>query len=97
MGPPGGIASGKTAVARRLAEHGAVHIDADELAREVVAPGTPGLAAIAERFGQGGVRAAGPAPGRCTRPRGPRRDRLLGRAGPTGSELDHPSRRRAAR
>jgi dephospho-CoA kinase len=51
IGLTGGIASGKTAVARRLAEHGAVHIDADELAREVVAPGTQGLAAIAERFG----------------------------------------------
>ena len=38
-------------VARRLAEHGAIHVDADALAREVVEPGTPGLAAIAERFG----------------------------------------------
>ncbi|HEY8913016.1 dephospho-CoA kinase [Lacisediminihabitans sp.] len=51
IGLTGGIASGKTVVARRLAEHGAVHIDADVLARQVVEPGTPGLAAIAERFG----------------------------------------------
>lgn len=47
----GGIASGKSAVAQRLAEHGAVHIDADRLAREVVEPGTEGLAAIAAEFG----------------------------------------------
>lgn len=47
----GGIASGKSTVARRFAEHGAVHIDADALAREAVEPGTPGLAAIRERFG----------------------------------------------
>ncbi len=51
IGLTGGIASGKTAVARRLAEHGAVHVDADQLARAVVAPGAPALAAIAERFG----------------------------------------------
>lgn len=47
----GGIASGKSTIARRLAEHGAVHIDADQLAREAVAPGSRGLAAIASRFG----------------------------------------------
>src|ERR1044071_133847 len=51
IGLTGGIASGKSVVAKRLAEHGAVHVDADVLAREVVEPGTPGLAAIAERFG----------------------------------------------
>ena len=51
IGLTGGIASGKSVVARRLAEHGAVHIDADVLAREVVQPGTPGLAALAEEFG----------------------------------------------
>ncbi|MEO7147623.1 MAG: dephospho-CoA kinase [Terrimesophilobacter sp.] len=51
IGLTGGIASGKTVVARRLAEHGAVHIDADVLAREVVEPGKPALAAIAEAFG----------------------------------------------
>jgi len=51
IGLTGGIASGKSTVAARLAERGAVHIDADVLAREVVAPGTPGLAAIAAEFG----------------------------------------------
>jgi len=49
----GGIASGKSTVAERLAERGAVIIDADLLAREVVEPGTPALAAIVERFGLG--------------------------------------------
>jgi dephospho-CoA kinase len=47
----GGIASGKSTVSSRLAEHGAVVVDADKLAREVVEPGTPGLARIAELFG----------------------------------------------
>lgn len=47
----GGIASGKSFVAAELARHGAVIIDADVLAREVVGPGTPGLAGIVERFG----------------------------------------------
>lgn len=49
----GGIASGKSTVAGLLADHGALVIDSDVLAREVVAPGTPGLAAIVERFGPG--------------------------------------------
>lgn len=48
----GNIASGKSEVARRLAEHGAVIIDADVLAREVVEPGTPALAEIADRWGK---------------------------------------------
>lgn len=47
----GGIASGKSTIARRLAERGAVHIDADRLAREAVDPGTPALEAIRARFG----------------------------------------------
>ena len=47
----GGIASGKTAVSDRFAELGAIIVDADVLAREAVEPGTPGLAAIRERFG----------------------------------------------
>jgi dephospho-CoA kinase len=51
VGLTGGIGSGKSAVARLLAEHGAAIIDADELAREVVAPGTPGLAEIVAAFG----------------------------------------------
>lgn len=49
----GGIASGKSTVARRLAERGAVVVDADQVAREVVEPGKPALAAIAEAFGDG--------------------------------------------
>ena len=52
MGLTGGIATGKTVVSDLLREHGAVVIDADVLAREVVEPGTPGLAAVVDRFGQ---------------------------------------------
>jgi dephospho-CoA kinase len=51
IGLTGGIAAGKSAVAGRLAEHGAVHIDADALAREVVEPGTEALRRIVEEFG----------------------------------------------
>lgn len=51
MGLTGGIASGKSAVADLLGEHGAVVVDADLLAREVVEPGTPGHAAVVARFG----------------------------------------------
>ena len=47
----GGIAAGKSVVSRRLAELGAVVVDADVLAREVVEPGTPALAQIEEHFG----------------------------------------------
>ena len=47
----GGIASGKSVVAAHLAELGAVVVDADRIAREVVEPGTPALSAIAEHFG----------------------------------------------
>jgi dephospho-CoA kinase len=50
-GLTGGIGSGKSEVSRRLAARGAVIIDADVAARAVVAPGTPGLARIAEAFG----------------------------------------------
>lgn len=53
IGLTGGIASGKSAVAGRLAEHGAVVVDADVLAREVVEPGTEGLAEIGRQFGPG--------------------------------------------
>lgn len=52
VGLTGGIGSGKSTVAGRLAEHGAVLIDADKLAREVVEPGTPGLAAVVAAFGE---------------------------------------------
>jgi len=51
VGLTGGIGSGKSEVARRLADHGALVIDADALAREVVAPGTPGLTAVLDAFG----------------------------------------------
>jgi dephospho-CoA kinase len=53
VGLTGGIGSGKSEVSRRLAARGAVLIDADVAAREVVAPGTPGLARVAEAFGAG--------------------------------------------
>ncbi len=53
IGLTGGIGSGKSEVSRLLAEHGAVVIDADVLAREVVEPGTPGLAEVVEAFGAG--------------------------------------------
>lgn len=51
VGLTGGVASGKSTVAALLAELGAVVIDADLLAREVVEKGTPGLAAVVEAFG----------------------------------------------
>ncbi|PZE77288.1 dephospho-CoA kinase [Curtobacterium sp. MCBD17_019] len=51
IGLTGGIAAGKSTVSARWAERGAVVVDADLLAREAVAPGSPGLAAIRERFG----------------------------------------------
>lgn len=50
IGLTGGIGAGKSSVTRLLAERGAVIIDADAIAREVVAPGTPGLAAVADAF-----------------------------------------------
>lgn len=51
IGLTGGIASGKSTIGKRLAELGATRIDADQLAREAVAPGTPGLAQVVTRFG----------------------------------------------
>lgn len=51
VGLTGGIGSGKSAVSARLAARGAVVIDADRIAREVVAPGTPGLADVLAAFG----------------------------------------------
>jgi dephospho-CoA kinase len=59
IGLTGGIASGKSTIARRLTEYGAVLIDADQLSREAVEPGTPALATIVERFGSGVLNAAG--------------------------------------
>lgn len=51
MGLTGGIGSGKSTAAKLLADRGAVVIDADAIAREVVEKGTPGFAAVIERFG----------------------------------------------
>jgi dephospho-CoA kinase len=53
IGLTGGIGSGKSTVARLLAGRGAHLVDADLLAREVVEPGTPGLAAVVDAFGGG--------------------------------------------
>jgi dephospho-CoA kinase len=53
IGLTGGIASGKSTVGRLLAERGIPVIDADQLARRAVAPGSPALARIASRFGVG--------------------------------------------
>jgi dephospho-CoA kinase len=52
IGLTGGIASGKSTVAKMLTERGAILIDLDGVAREVVNPGQPSLFRIAERFGQ---------------------------------------------
>ncbi|MFJ9727260.1 dephospho-CoA kinase [Streptomyces sp. NPDC101209] len=51
VGLTGGIGAGKSEVSRLLVECGAVLIDADRIAREVVEPGTPGLAAVVDAFG----------------------------------------------
>lgn len=59
FGLTGGIASGKSAVAARLRARGLPVLDADALAREVVAPGTDGLATIVETFGREVLDAAG--------------------------------------
>jgi dephospho-CoA kinase len=52
VGLTGGIGSGKSEVSRRLAALGAVLVDADAIARQVVEPGTPGLAAVIAEFGE---------------------------------------------
>ena len=59
VGLTGGIGSGKSEVSKRLAAQGAVIIDADAIAREVVAPGTDGLAEVVEAFGKEILRADG--------------------------------------
>ena len=59
VGLTGGIGSGKSTVARLLAERGAEIIDADQVAREVVEPGEPALAEIAEQFGDAVISADG--------------------------------------
>ncbi len=59
VGLTGGIGAGKSEVSGLLAAQGAVLIDADAIAREVVAPGTPGLAAVTGAFGTGVLRPDG--------------------------------------
>ncbi|MEU6710932.1 dephospho-CoA kinase [Nonomuraea sp. NPDC046802] len=59
IGLTGGIGSGKSEVSKRLAAKGAVVIDADKIAREVVEPGTVGLARVSAVFGDGVLRADG--------------------------------------
>ncbi|MGN0116081.1 MAG: dephospho-CoA kinase [Streptomyces albidoflavus] len=59
VGLTGGIGAGKSEVSRLLVEHGAHLVDADRIAREVVEPGTPGLAAVAEAFGESVLAADG--------------------------------------
>ncbi|GAB7186526.1 dephospho-CoA kinase [Kitasatospora sp. Ki12] len=59
IGLTGGIGAGKSEVSRLFAAHGAVIVDSDVIAREVVAPGTDGLAAVAAEFGPGVLREDG--------------------------------------
>lgn len=59
VGLTGGIGAGKSEVSRLLVSYGAVLIDADRIAREVVEPGTPGLAAVVEAFGESVLTAEG--------------------------------------
>jgi dephospho-CoA kinase len=59
VGLTGGIGSGKSAVSSRLAARGAVVIDSDVLAREVVEPGTDGLSEVVAAFGSGVLTAGG--------------------------------------
>ncbi|WP_419874259.1 dephospho-CoA kinase [Candidatus Pristimantibacillus sp. PTI5] len=59
IGLTGGIASGKSTIASLLVERGALLVDADQVAREVVLPGEPALEAIASTFGQAVLEADG--------------------------------------
>ncbi|GAA2952557.1 MULTISPECIES: dephospho-CoA kinase [Streptomyces] len=59
VGLTGGIGAGKSEVSRLLVSYGAVLVDADRIAREVVEPGTPGLASVVEMFGPGILTADG--------------------------------------
>jgi dephospho-CoA kinase len=59
VGLTGGIGAGKSEVSRLLASYGAVVVDADRIAREVVEPGTPGLDAVVAAFGEGILAADG--------------------------------------
>ena len=70
VGLTGGIGSGKSTVSAQLRSLGAVVVDADAVAREVVEPGIPALAAVVDRFGpevvtaDGGARPCRARPGR---------------------------------
>ncbi|WP_194419879.1 dephospho-CoA kinase [Microbacterium abyssi] len=55
----GGIASGKSTIARRLREHGAIIVDADQIVRDVQAPGSPVLQEIAAAFGDDVIETSG--------------------------------------
>jgi dephospho-CoA kinase len=59
IGLTGGIGAGKSTVSAALAGHGAVVVDADRIAREVVEPGTPGLGEVVAAFGRGVLTADG--------------------------------------
>lgn len=59
IGLTGGIGSGKSTVSTLLAERGAIIVDADRIAREVLEPGTPGLAGVVDAFGSGVLAADG--------------------------------------
>ena len=59
IGLTGGIACGKSFVSRLLADRGAIVVDADQVARDVVAPGSAGLAEVVEAFGEGVLNADG--------------------------------------
>ncbi|MFB6824497.1 dephospho-CoA kinase [Streptomyces virginiae] len=59
VGLTGGIGAGKSEVSRLLAGYGAIVVDADRIAREVVEPGTPGLAAVVAAFGESVLTAEG--------------------------------------
>jgi dephospho-CoA kinase len=59
VGLTGGIGAGKSEVSKRLAAQGAIVVDADAIAREVVAPGTPGLAQVIDTFGEDVLRPDG--------------------------------------
>ncbi len=89
----GGIASGKSTVAARLAEHGAVVVDADALSREVVEPGEPALEAIRRRFGDGVIQPDGrldrPALGRIVFADGAARHALNGIVHPAVIRRSH--------
>jgi dephospho-CoA kinase len=89
----GGIASGKSTVAARLAELGAVVVDADALSREVVEPVDPALDAIREAFGQGVLHADGrldrPALGRIVFGDAAARQRLNGIVHPAVVRRSH--------